>query len=52
MPFKSDGKSGKVGRIFPDFFLLSLEGERVKLFIRKGYLHLKCLELVQEYSKM
>ena len=35
MPFKSDEKSGKVGRTFPVFF--NFEGKRAKLFIKKGY---------------
>ena len=33
MPFKSDEKSGKVGRTFPDFDL----GKRVELYIKKVY---------------
>ena len=35
------------------FRILTLEGKRVKLLIEKQlFLHFKCLELVQEYSKM
>ena len=50
MPFKSDEKSGKVGRTFPDFNFRKEKGEAIHKEMLP--LHLKCLELVKEYFQI
>ena len=51
-PSKSDEKSGKVGRTFPDF---EFEGKLKKgkaIHKERLFLHFNWLELVQEHSQM